>query len=591
MKSICGKNINKSGFFELFRCLSLFLLLGTFFSCAGTLPAPPSEEPRKTAPGHRAFDASGDALNKAYGNFAMASLNMAHGRHEKARDYLSEAIKNDPSSIYLNRKMAYLLSVLKDFKGAVEYAKKSVELDPKNVNARNLLAKIYTDLGDEESAVKEYENLLEIDPNQQRARLLLATVLVRKGQFKPALKHLEILIQQKPNRVIAHYYLGRIHLELGNYGLSEKHYLDALKLNKNLEPALFDLGSLYQIQKKYEKAMEIFKRLLVYAPNNMMVRERLINIYHKLRLTEKVQKQIEEIKKRSKPGDPRRQTLGLIFLRHGRLDESIAELGLIVYAWPNDDKSRYYLASAYEEKDEPEKALEHFKKIKEGSEYYINSQIQIGYILESRKKYDEAITVLQNALKIKKDAIELYLMLASVFETIEAYDKAMEVIDTGLKQDEKNTALIFRLGVVLDKSGDKEKAIGQMRKILDINPDHADAMNYIGYTFAEQGVKLNEAIDLIKKALEIKPNSGYIIDSLGWALYQKGQYDEALTSLKKAFSIIPNDPTITEHLGDAYFKNKAYKKSLEMYKKVLSLKHIDEKKIKEKIREVEKFLE
>ena len=234
--------------------MPLFLLLGTFFSCAGTTPTPSSEGSGKPSSVYRALEPSDDAfedsLNKAYGNFAVASFHMIHGRYKEARDHLSEAIKSDPESSYLNKKMAYLLSVLKDFQSAIDYAQKSVELDPTDVNARITLAKIYIELGDEVSALKEYTNLLEIDPNQQRARLLLVTVLVRRGQFKSALKHLNVLIQQDPKRVIAHYYRGRIHLELGNYGLSEQYYLDALKINGRLEPALFDLGSLYQIQKK-----------------------------------------------------------------------------------------------------------------------------------------------------------------------------------------------------------------------------------------------------------------------------------------------------------------------------------------------------
>jgi len=150
--------------------------------------------------------------------------------------------------------------------------------------------------------------------------------------------------------------------------------------------------------------------------------------------------------------------------------------------------------------------------------------------------------------------------LGSIFETMKEYRRAIEVIEEGLNQDDQNTELIYRLGVLLDKSGEKERAIEQMRRIIEIDPDHADALNYIGYTYAEQGIKLNEAMDLIQKALKIKPNSGYIIDSLGWIFFQKGLYDEAVTSLEKAFSIIPDDPIITEHLGDVYFKKKEYKR-------------------------------
>ena len=130
-----------------------------------------------------------------------------------------------------------------------------------------------------------------------------------------------------------------------------------------------------------------------------------------------------------------------------------------------------------------------------------------------------------------------------------------------------------------------------MRKVLEFDPDHADALNYIGYTYAEQGIKLDEAMSLILRALKGKPESGYIIDSLGWVYYQQGAYNEALKHLEEAASKVPNDPTIREHLGEVYFKKRMYQKSLEMYEKALSLNHPNGEKIKARIKEVRKLLE
>ena len=98
-------------------------------------------------------------------------------------------------------------------------------------------------------------------------------------------------------------------------------------------------------------------------------------------------------------------------------------------------------------------------------------------------------------------------------------------------------------------------------------------------------------MDMIQKALKLKPNSGYIIDSLGWVYFQKGMYDEAIQHLEKAVKLTPDDPTINEHLGDANFKLKKYKKALEYYKKSLSLKHPNQKKLNEKISEIKRLLE
>jgi tetratricopeptide (TPR) repeat protein len=185
---------------------------------------------------------------------------------------------------------------------------------------------------------------------------------------------------------------------------------------------------------------------------------------------------------------------------------------------------------------------------------------------------------------------DLVLMLAAIYEAQEKYDKAIHAVKEGLKPDEKNVSLRFRLGVLLDKAGRKEACIQEMRQVLKIDPDNVDALNYIGYTYAEQGVRLDEALFLIQKAMKLKPNSGYIIDSLGWVYFQKGQYEKAVATLLKAATLTGKDPTIQEHLGDAYHKLKEYKKALQYYKKALSLEHPEEKRIKEKIAEVRERL-
>jgi tetratricopeptide (TPR) repeat protein len=486
--------------------------------------------------------------------------------------------------------MALLLKKMKDYPTALKYAARCVHLDPDGVSHLILVADLYVLLGDDELALAQYNKALSLDPRNQRIRLLLTTILIRKEQFDVALHHLDVLTEQSPDLVIAYYYRGRINLETGNYREAEAAFQKALTLNESLEPALFDLSTLYQITERYPAAIETYENLLGFYPDNVEARKRLVDLYLKLGDKESAELHTEKIREHSKPGEPGRQALGLIYLKQGRLDESIEELDLIVSAWPDDQKSRYYLATAYEEKEDFDNALEHFRQIKPDSKYFVSAQMHIGYLLERQEKYDEAIRVLEKAIALEKEKVELYLMLASVYETKEEYEEGIRVIREGLKQQEDNIDLVFRLGVLLDKSGDKESCLEQMRSILDLDPDHADALNYIGYTYADQGIRLDEAMAMIQRALSIKPESGYIIDSLGWVYYQKGLYDEALSYLLRAAELTSGDPTIHEHLGDVYFKKQQLRESLEYYRKALSLKHPDEQRLRQKILEVERLL-
>ena len=126
-----------------------------------------------------------------------------------------------------------------------------------------------------------------------------------------------------------------------------------------------------------------------------------------------------------------------------------------------------------------------------------------------------------------------------------------------------------------------------MQSVIVIDPEHADALNYIGYTYADAGENLDEAERLILEAMKYKSEDGYIIDSLGWVYYQKGLFEQALKTLKKAVAMVPDDPVIMEHLGDAYLKTNQQKKALEIYRNSFKLKKKDTKELLEKIKKLE----
>ena len=572
------------------RVYILAFLAGAVSACAPTPSSIQKEAPVIVQRDEVVHVTERDDVQQAYQNFTMAAIALNQGESEKARAYLESAIQKDPGSIYLHQKMALLLKELNQYAEALTYAQKALDLDPSNTISIILAGDLYALTGNDDLAVENYRKILNMEPDNQRIRLLLTTILVRAHHLQEALDQLNMLIQENPELVVAHYYRGRIHLEMNRYTEAEKALGDALRLNERLEPALFDMATLYQMTDREGDAVRTYEKLVELYPDNIPARERLVALYSKQGLKEKSEGQVKEIQKHSTPGEPERQALGLIYLRQGRIEDSIAELEMIVNAWPDDDKSRYYLATAYEEKNDIESALKHFRGIPSESKYFINAQIHIAHLLTTKENFDEAIQVLENAMTLGEEKIELYLMVASVYEAKEAYDKAIAAIREGLKLDDRNIDLIFRLGILLDKTGAKDASIEQMQKVLRIDPNHADALNYIGYTYAEQGIRLDEAMALIKKALGIRPESGYIMDSLGWVYYKKGDYDKAIRHLENAVKLTPDDPTINEHLGDAYLKMKDYKNALTYYQKALSLGSPMEKQLKEKIMDVEELL-
>jgi Flp pilus assembly protein TadD len=127
-------------------------------------------------------------------------------------------------------------------------------------------------------------------------------------------------------------------------------------------------------------------------------------------------------------------------------------------------------------------------------------------------------------------------------------------VDT-LKQPEKTNWVIFYFrGICYERSHQWPKAEADLKKALDLFPEQPHVLNYLGYSWVDQGVHLDEGMDMIKRAVQQRPDDGYIVDSLGWAYFRTGNYPEAVKQLERAIELKPEDPTINDHLGDAYWR-------------------------------------
>jgi len=201
--------------------------------------------------------------------------------------------------------------------------------------------------------------------------------------------------------------------------------------------------------------------------------------------------------------------------------------------------------------------------------------------------------------KLRKDALEYHQFpkpgkiatqltkpTETQYDLALAYSPGVAEPVLEIEKDPENDRLYFRLGVVYDKAGRKDDSIEAMKTAVRLDPQNASALNYLGYTYADQGKNLDEAERLVKEALKYKPDDGYITDSLGWVYYKKGNYLEAIKYLHRAVELASDDPTILEHLGDAYLKANQPAKALEYYRQSLKKRKKDKGQIRGKIREL-----
>jgi len=128
----------------------------------------------------------------------------------------------------------------------------------------------------------------------------------------------------------------------------------------------------------------------------------------------------------------------------------------------------------------------------------------------------------------------------------------METFEVGLERHPNNVDLRFNLGAAYDKLGRFPDVVREMEAVMELNPEHTDALNYLGYSYADRGVNIDQAVALTQRAVALKPNNGYYVDSLGWALFKMGRVQDALVEIQRAAELVKDDPVIFEHMGEIY---------------------------------------
>ena len=240
---------------------------------------------------------------------------------------------------------------------------------------------------------------------------------------------------------------------------------------------------------------------------------------------------------------------------------------------PQNLRARFYGASSHLDAGREAEALETLNEVLRSDPKNVDARLQLGFLHSRAKRYDEAVQVLTEAANLDPRRPEIFLYLGMAHYRATRYERAVRAYEEGLALDEANKELRFQLGVTFEKQGRFDQAVAEFRRVITLDPKHAEAYNYVGYMFAEKGVRLDEAERLIQKALELEPNNGYYIDSLGWAYYQQGRYVDAVRELRRAVELTRDkaDPVIFDHLGDAYLRAgdepaalAAWEKSLEL---------------------------
>lgn len=471
----------------------------------------------------RPFKKISEKGNSVY-YYLVSQLEELEGSKENSLFYLDKSIKKNPSSVHLIIEKAYHLARRDKYDEALKLALKAYEQEPQDKELPILLGKIYSAQGLNERAVDYFKKAIELNGEQEAVYELLARQYMAMQDYQAAIAIFKKILVVNPEYVPAYFYLGNI------YTTFDKDFTKALQVYQNLltldpqDPKVLNLiAELHLAQKDYRKALNTFQKIKEVTPNDLKVQMRI----------------------------------GLLYYEMKDLVGAINTFEELLSLQPNSDKIIYYLGLLYQEKEDIPAALNYLKAIPPDSTYYVECVARQVYLLKRSGELDRALEVVSKAMKHSaRRQPEFYELTASIHAARDEYEQALQVLKRALHKLDHSEKILFAIAVIYEQMGNWEQGIEYMKQVIALNEKNVLALNFVGYTYAERNERLDEAQDLIERALQIKPNDGLITDSLGWVFYQKGQYRKALSLLEKANRSNPGEAAILEHLGEVQLKLK-----------------------------------
>lgn len=563
---------------HLIKIISTLCATFILFVMAGCASGTKITRAKESAP-PPAIIAETPADSDAYYYYMRSESRRIDGDLKGAMADLEMAIKYDSASPYLRTRLALIYLRTGNIELAIKTAEEARKLDPAFIEAHKLLAALYSSSNRPAEAVSEYEKLMEIKPEDEEVYLYLGILYSRSKEYEKAIDTLDRLLKVNPGSIMAFYYMGKVHSEMKLYSQAIKDYEKVLELKPNFQGALFDIATIYEITGEHQQAVSMYKKILSIYPDDQRAQDRLGNLYVKGDMLDDALKQFLELQL-STDNSAIRLKIGIIYLEQMKYEKAIEEFQLVLAEEPDNEMALYYLGTAYLEIKDISIASETFKKIPTTSRFYAESVINLAYALRTAGRGDEAVKQIEEAIGEVSNGNQLRLVLSSLYADLKQYQKGIDILVEMAGKEPDNDNIHFKLGMLYDNAGLKDDGIRVMKRVLELNPLHADAMNYLGYTYAEKGIHLDEAEALATKAMELRPNDGYITDSLGWVHFKKGNFKEAVMFLEKATILSPEDPVIMEHLGDAYVKIGDKEKAGEFYNKSHGLQKDEKEKEK-----------
>ncbi|MBC7712242.1 MAG: tetratricopeptide repeat protein [Rhizobacter sp.] len=497
------------------------------------------------------------------------------GDFQTAAQIFKAVVELTPEETYVKRKLAYELirsGEVKEAEKILEAVFKETGSDDEAVGL--ILASVYSSLDKPKEARATYQRLLALNPESEEACLYLSRTYVAEKMYKEAHSLLASCEKKAGDNPVFSFFRGKMEYDRGNKIAAKTFFEKSLKIDLTYAQAALAIGALYEEKENFMAALSVYKKFVADDNNssNTQVLARLVSIMFSMEKNTEVIPYAETLSSLDNSDLNLKVRLGLLYSDVERFDEAAKLFKDVLEVVPESDKVLYYLGALSQQVNKGPEAISYFKRIKSDSPLFGDAGLQVGQVMGAQAREDyvtgktdhitEFNKFVENRVKENPEMImELKMLQASFFEDTFQYKNAITTLASVKDQKNFTESHSYYLASILEKNGDFLEARKLVQLIVDKDPNNAHALNFLGYSFLERNERMDKAYEYISKAVSLKPDDGYIRDSMAWYFYQTGKFTEALTESKKASELVKGDPTITKHLGMIYQRLSYYDKA------------------------------
>ena len=463
----------------------------------------------------------------------LAEYYIRQNKYSEAIKTLKEGLKENPKDAVLFNIMGAAYIGNKDLEGAIKYFEKAIESNPKFFQPYFNLAAVHISSGNLDKAVSEYKRVLSADDKNVQALVRLALVMESKKKDEEALSYYKKAVEQKAPA--AYIYFAKYYLNKKDSKKAVEILDEALSVEPKDINALALKGDIYQEEKNYEKALIAFRDLKTLSPIRGSLR--IADVYTAMGDYDNAIREIKTLAAKESDRVDIMGRLAALYLENKNFTEAESTAKTIILLQPKSDIGYRTLATVYLANRDYDRALKTLKEADSADPDSLETKMMMGQIYMSKGALEDAMDIFKKIGKIKPEYAPAYFYQANIFEL----------------------------------TGNRKSAVEMHKKAISISPNYVPSLNNLAYLYAEGYGPVDEAVDMANLAKKLSPKNGRITDTLGWALYKKGNYDEALKNFIEATYYIAGDPTIRYHLGLTYLKKGIIDKAEEQLKNAVHL--------------------